>query len=51
MYVYEPQQNLGQGLHIHKTSLSPPVIYYLPFQGGISVVVYESRVRVRVGCA
>ena len=33
---------------IRKTSLSPPVIYYLPFQGGGSDVVSVTSFRVRV---
>ena len=36
----EPEQNLGRGLCTGKTGLSPPVIYYWPFQGGASVLVY-----------
>ena len=50
LYVYEPLQNLGPVLWIRKTRLSllpappphPQVIYYWPFQGSASVVVYSS---------
>ena len=41
LYVYETQK--GKGCCHVKTSLSPPVISYWPFQCGASVGFYSSR--------
>ena len=47
VYVYEPQQNLGWGCTCVKTDLSTyPVIYYWPFQGGVSDEVYYNCLSV-----
>ena len=45
LYVHEPQQNIWRGCE-HVKRFKPPVIYYCPFQGGASVVVYL-KVNVR----
>ena len=42
VYVWEPQQNLERRLHVRKAGLSSPVTYYLPVQGGASVIVYSN---------
>ena len=40
LHLYDPQQNPGRGVWSRKTGLSSRVIYYWPFQGGASVVIY-----------
>ena len=41
LYVYEPEQNLGQGLQQREAGLNIPVIYYWLFQGDASVIAYS----------
>ena len=52
IYVYELQQNLRRWFLERETGLSPPppVIYYWPFQGGASVVVYSYCNCVSASC-